>query len=62
MLTDYAVDPAEFPDATEIRQSGNESIVLTTDFKVRWYFTCTRYIGSDLHLSRSMSTTTSPAS
>ncbi|KAL5513933.1 hypothetical protein ACEPAG_2694 [Sanghuangporus baumii] len=28
------VDPAEFPDATEIRQSGNESIVLTADFKV----------------------------
>ncbi|KAH8111583.1 amidase signature enzyme [Phellopilus nigrolimitatus] len=28
------VDPADFPDATEILQSGNESIVLTTDFKV----------------------------
>lgn len=28
------VDPAEFPDATEIRQSNNESIVLTADFKV----------------------------
>ncbi|KAI5117586.1 hypothetical protein M0805_004581 [Coniferiporia weirii] len=28
------VDPAEFPDATEIRESGNETIVLTTDFKV----------------------------
>ncbi|KLO18977.1 amidase signature enzyme [Schizopora paradoxa] len=28
------VDPAEFPDAAEIRKSGNETIVLTDDFKV----------------------------
>ena len=28
------VDPAEFPDATEILQSNNESTVLTVDFKV----------------------------
>jgi amidase len=29
------VDPAIFPDFAEIRASGNESIVLDTDFKVR---------------------------
>jgi len=28
------VDPAEFPDFTELRESGNETIVLDTDFKV----------------------------
>ncbi|KAI0089573.1 amidase signature enzyme [Irpex rosettiformis] len=28
------VDPADFPDFTEIRESGNETIVLDTDFKV----------------------------
>lgn len=30
-----AVDPADYPDAAEIRASGNESIVLSTDFKVQ---------------------------
>ncbi len=29
------VDPADFPDFAEIRASGNETIVLDTDFKVR---------------------------
>ncbi len=29
------VDPADFPDFTEIRASRNETIVLDTDFKVR---------------------------
>ena len=28
------VDPADFPDFTELRASGNETIVLLTDFKV----------------------------
>ena len=28
------VDPADFPDFAEIRASGNETIVLDTDFKV----------------------------
>ena len=28
------VDPADFPDATELRASGNSSIVLSADFKV----------------------------
>lgn len=31
------VDPADFPDADEILASGNETIVLNTDFKVRWF-------------------------
>ena len=29
------IDPAEFPDFTEFRASGNETIVTQTDFKVR---------------------------
>lgn len=30
----HSVDPADLPDTEELRASGNESIVLTADFKV----------------------------
>lgn len=56
------VDPADFPDFAEIRASGNETIVLDTDFKVRQRasHSTALYLCPLLHL-RSMSIAISPA-